>query len=100
MAVKTVDMRYETTESLDQAVALLARREGQARVLAGGTDLLVQLRTDVIEPELLVDIKGIPEMRRSRRKAAASGSAPPYGRRAQGAPRLKAVGPAWSRPPS
>ena len=54
-------MRYEAPSSLDQAVALLAAEQGEARVLAGGTDLLVQMRTDVIEPVLLVDIKGIAE---------------------------------------
>ncbi len=56
-------MRYEAPGSLDQAVALLAAEPGDARVLAGGTDLLVQLRTDLIEPVLLVDIKRIPEAR-------------------------------------
>ncbi len=56
-------MRYEAPSSLDQAVALLAAEPGEARVLAGGTDLLVQLRTDLIEPALLVDVKRIAEMR-------------------------------------
>jgi carbon-monoxide dehydrogenase medium subunit len=56
-------MRYEAPSSLDQAVALLTAEPGDARVLAGGTDLLVQLRTDLIEPVLLVDIKRIPETR-------------------------------------
>ncbi|HEX5959186.1 MAG TPA: xanthine dehydrogenase family protein subunit M [Hyphomicrobiaceae bacterium] len=56
-------MRYEAPTSLDQAVALLAAEPGEARVLAGGTDLLVQLRTDLIEPALLVDVKRIAEMR-------------------------------------
>jgi aerobic carbon-monoxide dehydrogenase medium subunit len=56
-------MRYEAPSSLDRAVALLAAEPGDTRVLAGGTDLLVQLRTDLIEPALVVDIKGIPELR-------------------------------------
>jgi aerobic carbon-monoxide dehydrogenase medium subunit len=56
-------MRYEAPDSLDRAVALLAAETGEARVLAGGTDLLVQLRTDVLDPVLLVDIKGIAETR-------------------------------------
>ena len=56
-------MRYEAPTSLDQAVALLAAEPGEARVLAGGTDILVQLRTDLIEPALLVDIKRIAETR-------------------------------------
>jgi aerobic carbon-monoxide dehydrogenase medium subunit len=56
-------MRYEAPETLDAAVALLAGAGGPARLLAGGTDLLVQLRAGVIEPELVVDIKRIAEMR-------------------------------------
>ena len=57
-------MRYEAPDSLDAAVALLAGASGEVRLLAGGTDLLVQLRSDLIEPELVVDVKKIPEMRR------------------------------------
>jgi carbon-monoxide dehydrogenase medium subunit len=56
-------MRYEAPESLEGAVALLAGATGDARVLAGGTDLLVQMRADVVDPELLVDIKKIQETR-------------------------------------
>jgi carbon-monoxide dehydrogenase medium subunit len=56
-------MRYEAPESLDGAVALLAGAQGEARVLAGGTDLLVQMRADVVTPDLIVDIKKIKETR-------------------------------------
>lgn len=56
-------MRYEAPDSVDRAVALLAGAQGDARVLAGGTDLLVQMRADVLEPELIVDIKQIKETR-------------------------------------
>jgi len=56
-------MRYEAPDSIDQAVALLAGASGTAKVLAGGTDLLVQLRADMIEPDLVVDIKKLSEMR-------------------------------------
>jgi CO/xanthine dehydrogenase FAD-binding subunit len=55
-------MRYEAPETLESAVALLAAASGDARVLAGGTDLLVQLRAGLIEPELVVDVKRIPEV--------------------------------------
>jgi aerobic carbon-monoxide dehydrogenase medium subunit len=56
-------MRYEAPESLEGAVALLAGVKGEARVLAGGTDLLVQMRADMVDPELIVDIKKIRETR-------------------------------------
>src|SRR5215468_10238184 len=56
-------MRYEAPESLEGAVALLAGATGETRVLAGGTDLLVQMRADIVDPELIVDIKRIPETR-------------------------------------
>ena len=62
-------MRYEAPNTLDQAVALLAAEAGEARVLAGGTDLLVQMRTDVIDPVLVVDIKGISETRQIKEES-------------------------------
>ena len=62
-------MRYEAPRSLDQAVALLAGEHGEARVLAGGTDLLVQMKTDMIDPVLVVDIKGIAETRQIKEEA-------------------------------
>ena len=56
------ETRYEAPKTLEAAVALLAGANGQARVLAGGTDLLIQMRGGRVEPALIVDIKGIPEM--------------------------------------
>jgi carbon-monoxide dehydrogenase medium subunit len=53
-------MQYEAPESISAAVSLLAKAKGSARILAGGTDLLVQLRSGTIEPDLVVDIKRIP----------------------------------------
>jgi len=58
------DLRYEAPETVEAAVALLKGGDPNARILAGGTDLLVQMREELIdEPELLVDIKRIPETR-------------------------------------
>jgi aerobic carbon-monoxide dehydrogenase medium subunit len=55
-------MRYEAPTTINAAVKLLAGKAGVARVLAGGTDLLVQMRTDRIAPDLLVDVKRIPAL--------------------------------------
>jgi carbon-monoxide dehydrogenase medium subunit len=52
-------MRYERPTTLKAAAQMLAKEKGQAFVLAGGTDLLVRLRTGFIEPDLVVDIKGV-----------------------------------------
>jgi len=54
-------MRYEAPGSVDEAVKLLADANGAARVLAGGTDLLVQLRAGMISPEVVINIKDISE---------------------------------------
>jgi carbon-monoxide dehydrogenase medium subunit len=56
-------MQYEAPPTLDAATALLAGAPGTARVLAGGTDLLVQMHSDIVSPDLVVDIKNIAEMR-------------------------------------
>ncbi|TFH50555.1 MAG: xanthine dehydrogenase family protein subunit M [Lysobacterales bacterium] len=56
-------MRYESPESVEGAVALLANGAGTCRVLGGGTDLLVQLRAGMVDPDLVVDIKNIREAR-------------------------------------
>lgn len=55
-------MRYEAPETVDAAIGLLAGAKGGAKVLAGGTDVLVQLHAELIEPDLLVDVKHIPEL--------------------------------------
>ena len=52
-------MRYERPTTLKAAAQMLAKEKGQAFILAGGTDLLVRLRTGFIEPDLIVDIKSI-----------------------------------------
>ena len=54
-------MRYEAPGSVDEAITLLADANGAARILAGGTDLLVQLRAGLISPDLVVNIKNISE---------------------------------------
>ena len=55
-------LHYAAPGSIDEAVGLLAEADGEARVLAGGTDLLVQLHAGLVKPRLIVDVKKIPEM--------------------------------------
>ena len=53
--------RFEAPTEVEAAVALLAGEDG-ARVLSGGTDLLVQMRLGAGAPALFVDVKRIPRL--------------------------------------
>ena len=55
-------MRYERPETITDATRLLAGAAERAFVLAGGTDLLVRMKNDDFEAELVVDIKAISGM--------------------------------------
>jgi len=56
------DVRYLVPRTLDEAVRAYAAAGSAARILAGGTDLLVQMRSGVVQPGLIVDIKKIDQM--------------------------------------
>jgi carbon-monoxide dehydrogenase medium subunit len=56
------DIQYLAPRTLDEAVGAFAAANGAARILAGGTDLLVQMRAGTVRPGLIVDIKKIAEM--------------------------------------
>jgi CO/xanthine dehydrogenase FAD-binding subunit len=52
---------YEAPATLAEAVALMGRHNGQARPLAGGTDLIDQMRVGRLAPTVLIDVKKIAE---------------------------------------
>ncbi|HAJ36381.1 MAG TPA: carbon monoxide dehydrogenase [Chloroflexi bacterium] len=54
--------RYIRAQNVEHAATLLQQQDGRARILAGGTDLIVALRERRIAAELLIDIKGVPEV--------------------------------------
>lgn len=60
------DFEYAAATTLDEAVSLLAAAGNRAKVLAGGTDILVQLRENLREADLVVDIKKIPDLMQMR----------------------------------
>ena len=53
---------YHAPKSLDEAIALLAKNAGSAKVLAGGQSLIPAMRFRLATPEVLVDINGIRQL--------------------------------------
>jgi len=56
-------MDYHSPASFAEASALAANATGITRFLAGGTDVLVQLRSELVTPDTLIDIKKIAGVR-------------------------------------
>ncbi|HEY3794539.1 MAG TPA: xanthine dehydrogenase family protein subunit M [Bradyrhizobium sp.] len=55
-------MGYLAPRTLDEAIGAFAAAGSAARIMAGGTDLLVQMRSGAVRPGLIIDIKKIAEM--------------------------------------
>ena len=55
-------MRFEylEPESIREALEMLSRHHGKAKILAGGTDVMLQIRYRQIRPEVVIDITRIP----------------------------------------
>jgi xanthine dehydrogenase iron-sulfur cluster and FAD-binding subunit A len=66
-----VMLDYIAPSTVEEAVRILAEAPGTAKVLSGGTDLLVQLRSGRTKPDLIVDIKNIPGISDIRERTAA-----------------------------
>src|ERR1700761_46887 len=56
------DIQYLAPRTLDEAIGAFTAAGSAARILAGGTDLLVQMRSGAVRPGLIVDVKKIAEM--------------------------------------
>ena len=61
------EIQYAAPTTVSAAVKALSAAKGKAKVLAGGTDLLVQLRAGRLAAQVLVDIKHIPELRKIKK---------------------------------
>lgn len=60
---------YERPTTIVEAVALLGAHGPEARVLAGGTDLIIRLRDGALRPAVVIDVKRIAELRPGIREA-------------------------------
>lgn len=56
------NFEYASPRSLDEAMSILKRDGADARLLAGGTDLIVMMRTGRRQPKTVVNAKDIPEL--------------------------------------
>jgi carbon-monoxide dehydrogenase medium subunit len=59
---KMSETQYLAPKSIDEAVKAHSAANGKARFLAGGTDLLVQIKSGIKKPNLVIDIKKIVEL--------------------------------------
>ena len=65
------DFEYAAAATVDEAVSLLSAQGERAKILAGGTDILVQLREGLRDADLVLDVKKIPEVMELRYQPAA-----------------------------
>ena len=56
------EAQYLAARTIDEAVNAHAKANGSARFLAGGTDLLVQIKSGIRKPNLVIDVKKIVEL--------------------------------------
>ena len=56
------DFEYVAAADIDEAVGVLAKHGDRAKILAGGTDILVQLREGLREADVVLDVKKIAEL--------------------------------------
>ena len=57
---------YEAPKTLDEAIAILDKYAGEAKVLSGGQSLIPVIKLRFAAPEMLVDINGIPGLNYNR----------------------------------
>jgi len=60
--VKPPKFDYHAPKTVDEALALLTRYDGEAKILAGGQSLIPSLNMRLAAPELLVDITGLKDL--------------------------------------
>jgi aerobic carbon-monoxide dehydrogenase medium subunit len=60
--VKPAPFAYARARSVDHAIELLSRPDGEARLLAGGQSLMATLNMRLSAPKLLIDLNGVGEL--------------------------------------
>jgi carbon-monoxide dehydrogenase medium subunit len=60
--MKPVAFTYYRPASRDEAIALLVRHSGEAKILAGGQSLLPAMNFRVARPSVLIDVNRVPDL--------------------------------------
>jgi carbon-monoxide dehydrogenase medium subunit len=58
------EFEYLKPDSIKETISILSQFGEKAQILNGGTDLIVEMRDKITQPEYLVDIKAIPQLNR------------------------------------
>ncbi len=58
------EFEYKAPRSIKETLRLLEKGKAEARVLAGGTDLVLQMKQRLVTPSMVIDIKGVGELNR------------------------------------
>jgi len=56
------DFEYFKPLKVEDVLALLFKYKNKAKLLAGGTDIIVHLKEDLVSPEVVIDVKGLSEL--------------------------------------
>src|ERR1700736_3891607 len=65
--MKAAAFAYERPSDLNAALGLMARTEGITKIIAGGQSLGPMLNLRLVEPDLIVDISGLSELKQAGR---------------------------------
>jgi carbon-monoxide dehydrogenase medium subunit len=65
--MKAAAFAYERPSNLNAALALMAKADGITKIIAGGQSLGPMLNLRLVEPDLIVDISGLSELKRAER---------------------------------
>jgi carbon-monoxide dehydrogenase medium subunit len=66
--MKAAAFAYERPADLNAALALMANADGTTRIIAGGQSLGPMLNLRLVEPDLIVDISGLSELKQAERR--------------------------------
>jgi CO/xanthine dehydrogenase FAD-binding subunit len=56
--------KYQVPDSLTEVLKILETPDPAGKILAGGTDLILQMKRGIVRPVSVIDVKQVPELNR------------------------------------